>query len=107
MRDDRKAKAIVSILAAPIPSLMRFIGLANRSRTRFGCRGDGNRDADWGNDRESSFEVIRPLFRCQVYVLKSMEKKELEELLNRALTEDLILKNQIVEESDAYSDFRR
>lgn len=51
-----------------------------------------------------SFEVIRPLLsRCQVYVLKSMEKKELEELLNRALTEDLILKERkiTVEESDA------
>lgn len=51
-----------------------------------------------------SFEVIRPLLsRCQVYVLKSMEKKELEELLNRALTEDLILKERAitVEENDA------
>ena len=42
-----------------------------------------------------SFEVIRPLLsRCQVYVLKSMEKKDLESLLNRALTEDLILKDR-------------
>lgn len=51
-----------------------------------------------------SFEVIRPLLsRCQVYVLKSMEKKELEELLNRALTEDYILKERAieVEETDA------
>lgn len=51
-----------------------------------------------------SFEVIRPLLsRCQVYVLKSMDKKDLEVLLNRALTEDLILKNRTieVEETDA------
>lgn len=51
-----------------------------------------------------SFEVIRPLLsRCQVYVLKSMEKKELEELLNRALIEDYILKERAieVEETDA------
>lgn len=51
-----------------------------------------------------SFEVIRPLLsRCQVYVLKSMEKKELAELLNRALTEDYILKERAieVEETDA------
>src|SRR5690554_663000 len=51
-----------------------------------------------------SFEVIRPLLsRCQVYVLKSMEKKELQELLNRALTEDFILKERAieVEETDA------
>ena len=36
-----------------------------------------------------SFEVITPLLsRCQVYVLKSLEKADLLELLNRALTED-------------------
>lgn len=36
-----------------------------------------------------SFEVITPLLsRCQVYVLKSLEKEDLEELLDRALTQD-------------------
>ena len=36
-----------------------------------------------------SFEVITPLLsRCQVYVLKSMEKEDLLELLDRALTKD-------------------
>ena len=36
-----------------------------------------------------SFEVITPLLsRCQVYVLKSLEKTDLLELLQRALTED-------------------
>jgi putative ATPase len=40
-----------------------------------------------------SFEVISPLLsRCQVYVLKSLEKEDLDELLNRALTQDLELK---------------
>lgn len=51
-----------------------------------------------------SFEVIRPLLsRCQVYVLKSLEKKDLEVLLQRALTEDHILKEKKIEirESDA------
>lgn len=51
-----------------------------------------------------SFEVIRPLLsRCQVYVLKSLEKKDLEELLQRALTEDLILKEREIDlqETDA------
>lgn len=42
-----------------------------------------------------SFEVIRPLLsRCQVYVLKSLEKQDLEVLLQRALTEDQILKER-------------
>ena len=36
-----------------------------------------------------SFEVITPLLsRCQVYVLKSLEKTDLLQLLNRALTQD-------------------
>ena len=36
-----------------------------------------------------SFEVITPLLsRCQVYVLKLLEKEDLLELLNRALTQD-------------------
>lgn len=51
-----------------------------------------------------SFEVIRPLLsRCQVYVLKSLEKKDLEVLLHRALMEDLILKEREidVQETDA------
>lgn len=36
-----------------------------------------------------SFEVIRPLLsRCQLYVLKSLEKEDLMELLQRAITTD-------------------
>ncbi len=51
-----------------------------------------------------SFEVIRPLLsRCQIYVLKSLDKSHLEILLHRALTEDIVLKNRKVqvEETDA------
>ena len=40
-----------------------------------------------------SFEVIRPLLsRCQLYVLKSLEKEDLLELLHRAITRDVELK---------------
>ena len=40
-----------------------------------------------------SFEVISPLLsRCRVYVFKSLEVKDLDVLLNRALTQDLGLK---------------
>ena len=54
-----------------------------------------------------SFEVIRPLLsRCQVYVLKSMEKKDLENLLERALTEDLILKDKKIEIKENTALFR-
>lgn len=42
-----------------------------------------------------SFEVIRPLLsRCQLYVLKSLEKEDLLELLNRAVAEDAELKKR-------------
>ena len=40
-----------------------------------------------------SFEVITPLLsRCQVYVLKSLEESDLQELLDRAIKTDSILK---------------
>lgn len=42
-----------------------------------------------------SFEVIRPLLsRCQVYVLKPLEKDDLLKLLNRAITQDVELKRK-------------
>ena len=45
-----------------------------------------------------SFEVIRPLLsRCQLYVLKPLEKDDLLSLLNRALTEDIELKKRNIE----------
>jgi len=45
-----------------------------------------------------SFEVIRPLLsRCQLYVLKSLEKDDLLQLLHRALTTDVMLKERKIE----------
>lgn len=42
-----------------------------------------------------SFEVIRPLLsRCQLYVLKSLEREDLEQLLHRAITQDVYLKER-------------
>ena len=51
-----------------------------------------------------SFEVIRPLLsRCQVYVLKPLEVKHLQQLLDRAIHQDTYLKNRDIEvrETDA------
>lgn len=51
-----------------------------------------------------SFEVIRPLLsRCQLYVLKSLEKEDLLQLLHRAVTTDMVLKERQIElcETDA------
>lgn len=48
-----------------------------------------------------SFEVIRPLLsRCQIYVLKSLEKNDLLKLLNRAITQDIFLKERHIELKD-------
>ena len=45
-----------------------------------------------------SFEVIRPLLsRCQLYVLKSLEKDDLLTLVDRALTRDVYLRQRHVE----------
>ena len=51
-----------------------------------------------------SFEVIRPLLsRCQLYVLKSLEKEDLLDLLQNALSKDVYLKEKKIEvkETDA------
>ena len=51
-----------------------------------------------------SFEVITPLLsRCQVFVLKSLGKEDLQTLLDRALKEDVLLKDKKIEvrESEA------
>lgn len=51
-----------------------------------------------------SFEVIRPLLsRCQLYVLKSLEKEDLLELLHHAVSKDVYLreKNIVLKETDA------
>ena len=51
-----------------------------------------------------SFEVIRPLLsRCQLYVLKPLEREDLLELLHRAVTEDEELRKRtiVLQETDA------
>ena len=51
-----------------------------------------------------SFEVIRPLLsRCQLYVLKTLEKEDLLELLQNAIQRDVYLKEKNIElkETDA------
>ena len=54
-----------------------------------------------------SFEVITPLLsRCQVYVLKSLEKADLLELLQRALTEDEHIRSLHIEVKETDSILR-
>ena len=45
-----------------------------------------------------SFEVSRPLLsRCQLYVLKSLEKDDLLKLVQRAIAEDIVLKEKKIQ----------
>ncbi|MDE6507336.1 MAG: replication-associated recombination protein A [Alistipes sp.] len=54
-----------------------------------------------------SFEVISPLLsRCQVYILKSLEDKDLQTLLDRALRTDLELKERKIEVKETAALFR-
>jgi len=54
-----------------------------------------------------SFEVISPLLsRCQVFVLKSLEKNDLQQLLDRALAEDVILKEKKIKAEETEALFR-
>ena len=51
-----------------------------------------------------SFEIIRPLLsRCQLYILKSLDKDDLLELLHRAVCDDVYLKTRhiTIRETDA------
>ncbi len=54
-----------------------------------------------------SFEVITPLLsRCQVFVLKSLEVEDLRQLLDRALREDVLLKERNIEVRETEALFR-
>lgn len=54
-----------------------------------------------------SFEVITPLLsRCQVFVLKSLEKQDLQTLLDRAIGNDEILKHRKIEVTETEAMFR-
>lgn len=54
-----------------------------------------------------SFEVITPLLsRCQVYVLKSLEVTDLNDLLNRAITKDADLKKLDIKVEETEALFR-
>ena len=54
-----------------------------------------------------SFEVITPLLsRCQVFVLKSLEIADLQQLLDRALREDEVLKERKIDVRETEALFR-
>ena len=55
-----------------------------------------------------SFEVITPLLsRCQVFVLKTLEVEDLQQLLDRALREDEVLRERNIEVRETAALFRQ
>ena len=103
--DKARSGSIFSAGSAPIlfiDEIHRF----NKSQqdALLGAVEDGTVVLIGATTENPSFEVITPLLsRCQVFVLKSLEKTDLEKLLERALKEDEILRHRKIEvrETDA------
>lgn len=103
--DRAKSNSLFSDGAAPIlfiDEIHRF----NKSQqdALLGAVEDGTVVLIGATTENPSFEVITPLLsRCQVFVLKSLEKSDLQHLLKRALAEDEVLKHMNIEvvETDA------
>lgn len=106
--DGAKKKSLFSKSAAPvlfIDEIHRF----NKAQqdALLGAVEDGTVVLIGATTENPSFEVITPLLsRCQVFVLKSLEVSDLEVLLNRALTNDSILKEKQIEVKETSALFR-
>ena len=103
--DSAKSKSLFSTAGAPIlfiDEIHRF----NKAQqdALLGAVEAGTIVLIGATTENPSFEVITPLLsRCQVFVLKSLEVDDLQQLLNRALREDEVLKERKIEvrETDA------
>lgn len=97
--DRARSNSIFSSGASPIlfiDEIHRF----NKSQqdALLGAVEDGTIILIGATTENPSFEVITPLLsRCQVFVLKSLEKQDLQELLDRALKHDEVLKYHDIE----------
>ena len=103
--DSAKSKSLFSQAGAPIlfiDEIHRF----NKAQqdALLGAVENGTIVLIGATTENPSFEVITPLLsRCQVFVLKSLERNDLQTLLDRALTEDVLLKTKDIQlvETDA------
>lgn len=106
--DKAKSKSLFSSAAAPIlfiDEIHRF----NKAQqdALLGAVEAGTVVLIGATTENPSFEVITPLLsRCQVFVLKSLEVEDLRMLLNRALTEDELLKSRNIEVRETEALFR-
>lgn len=85
---------------------MKYTASASRNKIHFGSGGTRNADTDRATTR-ILFEVIRLLLsRCQLYVLKPLEKDDLTELLQYAVATDVMLKERKIELKETNAMFR-
>jgi ATPase related to the helicase subunit of the Holliday junction resolvase len=106
--DSAKSKSLFSTAGAPIlfiDEIHRF----NKAQqdALLGAVEAGTIVLIGATTENPSFEVITPLLsRCQVFVLKSLEVDDLQQLLNRALREDEVLKERKIEVRETEALFR-
>mgnify|MGYP002521709588 FL=1 len=106
--DKAKSKSLFSSAAAPIlfiDEIHRF----NKAQqdALLGAVEAGTVVLVGATTENPSFEVITPLLsRCQVFVLKSLEVEDLQRLLDRALSEDEVLKHKDIEVRETEALFR-
>ncbi len=106
--DKAKSKSLFSSAAAPIlfiDEIHRF----NKAQqdALLGAVEAGTVVLVGATTENPSFEVITPLLsRCQVFVLKSLEMEDLQRLLERALSEDEVLRHKDIEVRETEALFR-
>lgn len=97
--DKARAGSLFSVSGTPvlfIDEIHRFS--KSQQDALLGAVEDGTIVLIGATTENPSFEVISPLLsRCQVFVLKSLEKQDLLELLDYALKEDEVLKDKNIE----------
>ena len=106
--DRARSNSIFSNGAAPIlfiDEIHRFS--KSQQDALLGAVEDGTIVLIGATTENPSFEVITPLLsRCQVFVLKSLAKEELQSLLERALREDEVLKYREIDVKETDALFR-
>lgn len=104
-----RSKSLFSHAAAPILFIDEIHRFSKAQQDALlGAVEDGTVVLVGATTENPSFEVITPLLsRCQVFVLKSLEARDLQEILDRALTHDSILKERKIEVRETEALFRQ
>lgn len=107
--DNARSKSLFSHAAAPILFIDEIHRFSKAQQDALlGAVEDGTVVLVGATTENPSFEVITPLLsRCQVFVLKSLEARDLQEILDRALAHDSILKERKIEVRETEALFRQ